>query len=161
MRTCAIISGRVMIEISLLSVGAQEFAGLVRLGPGRHAFGLVLLVVPDQRLKKLLLGLEVDVERAFGHARNARNVVHAGAVEAVAQEHRAGAVKNLSALGPVMNGRDRFEIQGVHFVIHFGTIPPLIASVDPCYARTSWERIPKQARGAALLRSRGQLRLKN
>ena len=51
------------------------------------------------------LVLEIHIERALGDAGGAGNVVHAGGVEALGEEHRAGAVDDLTPLGAVIIGR--------------------------------------------------------
>jgi hypothetical protein len=45
-----------------------------------------------------LLGREIDVERAFGDAGDARDLVHAGRVETIGEKHPPRAVENLARL---------------------------------------------------------------
>ena len=45
---------------------------------------------------------EIDVERALGDLRRARDLAHAGAVKPQIHEHLAGAVEDLAALGAVL-----------------------------------------------------------
>ena len=61
----------------------------------------------NDRLEQFVLGVEIGVERALGDACGARNVVHARAVEAGAQEHLAGAVHDLAPFGAAVIDRAR------------------------------------------------------
>ena len=51
---------------------------------------------------KVFLAVEVDVERALRDAGDPRDLVHAGGVEAVRQEHLARAIEDLTPLGAVL-----------------------------------------------------------
>src|SRR5262249_39309427 len=54
---------------------------------------------PYQRLEQPFLGIEINIERALGDARDASNVVHARPVEAGRQEDRPSALHDLPTLG--------------------------------------------------------------
>ncbi len=66
-----------------------------------HAFGMGQAFLLDHGLEQLLLVFEVDVERALRDAGGAGDVVHAGGIEALGQEDRAGAFDDLAAFGAV------------------------------------------------------------
>ena len=78
-------------------------------------FGLRPLVQPDKRLEQGFLAVEIDVKRALGHAGHARDLVHAGGVEAARKEDGPRAVEDLPAfaavIGPARHRPKRRAIQ--------------------------------------------------
>ncbi len=62
-------------------------------------------MVIDQRGEQVLLVGEIDIDRALGNARLARDVVHAGGIESIALEHTPGTCQNLLAFGRVFARR--------------------------------------------------------
>lgn len=60
------------------------------------------LLLKDGFEQRAFVG-EVDVERALGDLRGARDLAHAGAVETEIHEHLAGSVQDLAALGAVLH----------------------------------------------------------
>ena len=64
--------------------------------------GLRAALLLDDGLEQLLLALEIDVERALGDAGLARDLAHAGGIEALGQEHRPRALDDLAPLGAVL-----------------------------------------------------------
>ena len=69
----------------------------------------------DDRLEQLVLGVEIGVERALGDAGGARDVVHARAVEAGAQENLARAVHDLAPFGAAVVSAADFLFQSFQF----------------------------------------------
>src|ERR1700748_590849 len=56
----------------------------------------------DDRLEQFFLVLEVDIERALGHAGCTGDFAHAGGVESLRQEDGARPIQDLAALGTVL-----------------------------------------------------------
>ena len=59
------------------------------------------LLLEDGFEQRAFVG-EVDVKRALGDLRRARDLAHAGAVKTEIHEHLAGSVQDLAALGAVL-----------------------------------------------------------
>ena len=68
----------------------------------KDPFRLRFTFLLDDRFEQLFLVLEIDIERALGDAGRAGNVVHAGGVETLREEDRAGALNDLTAFGAVL-----------------------------------------------------------
>ena len=69
-----------------------------------NPFGLRFAFLLDDSLEQLFLVLEVHIERPFGDAGGAGDVVHAGGVEALGEKHRSSAVDDLPPLGALVVG---------------------------------------------------------
>lgn len=65
-------------------------------------FGDPAALAFDHVGEQVFLVLEIDVDRAFGNAGGARDVVHAGGFEALLHEHALGPVEDLLALGRIL-----------------------------------------------------------
>src|SRR5262249_47356489 len=77
-----------------------------------NLLGMRAALLADDRLKQLLLALEIDIERALRHARCAGDLSHTGRIETLRQEHTARALDDLTPLGAVIGrqrGRRSFE----------------------------------------------------
>ena len=70
-----------------------------------NPFRLRVAFLLDDRFEQFLFVLEIDVERALGDAGGAGDIVHAGGVEALGEEHVSGAVDDLTPLGAFFVGR--------------------------------------------------------
>ena len=69
-----------------------------------NAFRLRLAFLLDDGFEQLLLVFEIHIERPFGDTGGAGDVVHAGGVEALSKEDRAGALDDLAPFGAVLIG---------------------------------------------------------
>ena len=76
-----------------------------------NAFRLPLAFLLDNGFEQLLLVFEIHIERPFGDAGGARDVVHAGGVEALSEEDRASAFDDLAPFGAVLIGGGREPLQ--------------------------------------------------
>ncbi len=95
----------------LHEAGAQPHQDGLDVAVGRieieDAFGLIAALLVHDRREQLLLVLEVDVEGPLRHAGHARNLAHAGGIEALGQEDLARAFDDLAALRIIFLGRRR------------------------------------------------------
>jgi hypothetical protein len=85
--------------------------------PGSHSAFL-----RGNGLEELVLVLEVDVERALGHARRPGDLAHAGSIEALSEKDRARPFDDLAPLGAVLGLVGAVQDDGR---IHQGKPPPL------------------------------------
>ena len=83
------------------------FDGSVGIVVDRELFGLLALVLADQRGEQGVLGREIGIDRALRDAGHAGDIVHRGGVEAVREEDISRPVQNLSRLGAVERARVR------------------------------------------------------
>ena len=65
----------------------------------KYLLGLSQALVVRNDLKKILLALEVDIQRALGDAGLAGDLAHARAIETLSQEHLARPFDNLPTFG--------------------------------------------------------------
>ena len=67
-----------------------------------NPFRLRVAFLLDDGLEQLFFVLEVHIERALGDAGGAGNVVHAGGIEALGEEHGPGAIDDLPPFGALI-----------------------------------------------------------